>query len=104
MRNYDPRYVTYLIMDEAIGKKYESRKKNWKKKGVCSNIQIVKTSWVHACTEMGSRVPEKNYWLHGHMFDFHMSVRSNRESKGELGAHSYKKVRNEINMKRRRLW
>ena len=60
MRNYDPRYVTHLIMDEAIGKKYESWKKNWKKKWVCSNIQIVKTSWVHACSEMGRRVPEKD--------------------------------------------
>ena len=40
MRNYDPRYVTYLIMDEAIGKNTRAGRRTGRKKGSAAIFKL----------------------------------------------------------------
>ena len=85
MGNFDPRYVTHLILDEGVGSKYDHWNENYKlhlqhvegetsrrtmtKKTNMSpyvwttKLQVVTTAWVEACIREGRRIPEDQFRL-----------------------------------------
>ena len=60
MRDFDPAYVTHLILDEAKGSKYEYVKRN-KEREFAKRLKVVKSEWVIDCDRKGSRIDESLY-------------------------------------------
>ena len=61
---FDPKYVTHLILDEPVGSKYDFYSSHlhsnyeWADK-----LHVVTTSWVECCEREGKRLPEEEYKL-----------------------------------------
>lgn len=77
MRDFDPAYVTHLILDEARGDKFDyvqrSREKFAARRGVNSGgeqnewverLKVVTSKWVEDCWRERQRVSESDYVVH----------------------------------------
>ena len=62
VRDFDPAYVTHLILDEAKGSKYEYVQRN-KEKDWVKRLCVIKSTWVLDCDLEGRRIDESLYGL-----------------------------------------
>ncbi|KAL3764521.1 hypothetical protein ACHAWO_007038 [Cyclotella atomus] len=62
VRDFDPAFVTHLILDEAKGSKYEYVKRN-KEKEFAKRLQVVRSEWVVDCDKEQTKVDESLYIL-----------------------------------------
>ncbi len=81
MGNFDPRYVTHLVLDAPTGSKFDHWRRNYRLHRLheaaaastsssrpspyewADRLHVVRTSWVEACSREGRRVPEDDYRL-----------------------------------------
>jgi hypothetical protein len=62
VRDFDPAFVTHLILDEAKGSKYEYVKRS-KEKEFAKRLQVVRSEWVVDCDKEQTKVDESLYIL-----------------------------------------
>lgn len=60
MRDFDPAYVTHLILDEARGSKYEYVMCN-KDRAFAKRLKVVNSTWIVDCEKVGKRCDESLY-------------------------------------------
>jgi hypothetical protein len=64
VRDFDPAYVTHLILDEAKGSKYEYVKRNKEKEFAKRlRLRVVRSEWVVDCDKGQAKVDESRYIL-----------------------------------------